>query len=419
MGHDEHRRRRLEQERLDRLAGDDVEVVRRLVEEVDVRGHDAEQRELEARSLAAGQQPDLLEHVVAAEQEPREVAARLAGRDRARTPAARRAPSRRGSPRRGAARGSRAGPGCRTRSRRRAAAARRRSSAGASSCRRRSGRRSRSAPRVAPRGTGRAPRPWPAGSRRPRPRSGRRSRRIGPGPPPTSPEPGSRSLRDCLRRLLPLREQPLEAGLVLVHLRDLAVAPVRLDELALPRDLLLVRVGGLGRERVALLALAVVRGVVAAERREPPIPKLPDPRHGRVEEGAVVRRDEERAGASPEVVLQPLQRAEVEVVRRLVEEEQVGRGDDEAGERRPRLLAAGQARRRARHVRRARTRAPRAPRRRAGRACSRRGSRTGAGAPRTPAPRRGPRARAPRARRPSPRAAPRRGGPPFGRPARP
>ena len=105
--------------------------------------------------------------------------------------------------------------------------------------------------------------------------------------------PGSRSLRDAFGRLLPLREQPLEAGLVLVHLRDLAVAPVGLDELALPGDLLLVGVRGLGRERVALLALAVVRRVVAAERGQLPVAELPDPRHRGVQERAVVRRDEE------------------------------------------------------------------------------------------------------------------------------
>ena len=69
-------------ERLDRLAGRDVEVVRRLVEQQQVRRHDPEQRQLEPRPLAARQRPDLLERVVAAEQEAGEVAARLAGRDR-------------------------------------------------------------------------------------------------------------------------------------------------------------------------------------------------------------------------------------------------------------------------------------------------------------------------------------------------
>ena len=78
MGDDEQRRRRLAQERLDRLARRDVEVVRRLVEEQQVRRLDAEQRQLEPRPLAARQRADLLERVVAAEQEPGQVGARLA-----------------------------------------------------------------------------------------------------------------------------------------------------------------------------------------------------------------------------------------------------------------------------------------------------------------------------------------------------
>jgi hypothetical protein len=57
------------QERLQRLAGGDVEVVRRLVEEQQVGRQDPQQGELQARALAAGEAPDLLERVVAAEQE--------------------------------------------------------------------------------------------------------------------------------------------------------------------------------------------------------------------------------------------------------------------------------------------------------------------------------------------------------------
>ena len=57
-------------------------MVRRLVEEQQVRGLDPEQGELEPRPLAAGQQPHLLERVVAPEQEAGEVGAGLAGRHR-------------------------------------------------------------------------------------------------------------------------------------------------------------------------------------------------------------------------------------------------------------------------------------------------------------------------------------------------
>ena len=65
-------------ERLERLAGGNVEVVRGLVEEEQVRRQQEEQRQLQARALAAGERPDFLEHVVAAEQEAGQVAARRA-----------------------------------------------------------------------------------------------------------------------------------------------------------------------------------------------------------------------------------------------------------------------------------------------------------------------------------------------------
>ena len=50
--------------------------------------------------------------------------------------------------------------------------------------------------------------------------------------------------------------------------------------------------------------------------------------------------DEERARPAPEVLLDPFEGVEVEVVRRLVEQQQVRIGDDEAGQGRAGLLAA-------------------------------------------------------------------------------
>ena len=73
---------RLPHEGLERLAGGDVEVVRRLVEEEHVRGQDPEEGQLEPRALAAGQAPHLLDDVVAAEEEAGEVPAGLACRHR-------------------------------------------------------------------------------------------------------------------------------------------------------------------------------------------------------------------------------------------------------------------------------------------------------------------------------------------------
>ena len=110
---------------------------------------------------------------------------------------------------------------------------------------------------------------------------------------------------------------------MLVHLAELAVAPIALDELLLARDRLGLRLDVLDRSRVALDALAVVGAVVAAERRQAPIAELPDAVDRRVEEGAIVRRDQQRTGTPPQVLLEPFERVEVEVVRRLVEEQQV------------------------------------------------------------------------------------------------
>ena len=175
------------------------------------------------------------------------------------------------------------------------------------------------------------------------------------------------------------------------------------------------------RERVALLALPVVRAVVAAERRELPIAQLPDPvdRSRRGTRGRARRRaaSPRGGGGGP-----PATRA-----RR-------GRGGSSARRgragpaRRSRVAPAWPASARRPTATTAAGPCPRplnpspptAPRRPAGRACSRRASRTDAGGPRTPA--RSARwacssASSSTAIASSVRA--RRGGPPSGRPARP
>jgi hypothetical protein len=76
---------------------------------------------------------------------------------------------------------------------------------------------------------------------------------------------------------------------VLVHLRELPVRPVALDQLPLAGDRLDVALGVLRSPGVALLPLAVVGAVVAAERGQAAVAQLPDPGHRRVEERPVVR----------------------------------------------------------------------------------------------------------------------------------
>ena len=151
-----------------------------------------EQRQLEPRPLPARQQPDLLERVVAPEQEPRQVAARLAGRDRGRLEQRIEHGRPRDARRCGAGPGIRSGPRSRTSPRHRAAAGRPRSSAAASSCPRRSARRCRSARHAARRGTGRVATCVGFGRRRRR----RRPRRHVPADSrPRGPRPGRRSRR--------------------------------------------------------------------------------------------------------------------------------------------------------------------------------------------------------------------------------
>ena len=140
--------------------------------------------------------------------------------------------------------------------------------------------------------------------------------------------------------------EAFQASLVLVHLGELAVAAVALDQLLFARDLV-----GLGRHvlveaGVALGALAVVGGVVAAEHGQVPVAQLPDPLDRAVQERPVVGRDEERSVAPAEVLLEPLEGAQVEVVGRLVEQHQVRVGDHQPGQGGPGLLAAGQGARR-------------------------------------------------------------------------
>ncbi len=128
---------------------------------------------------------------------------------------------------------------------------------------------------------------------------------------------------------------------MLVHLAELAVAPVALDQLLLARDGLGLRVHVLDHPGVSLHALAVVRAVVATKRGQAPIAQFPDPVDGGVEERPVVRRHQQRARPPSKVLLQPFQGVEVEMVGRFVEHEQVRVRDHEARQRRARLLAAG------------------------------------------------------------------------------
>ncbi len=90
--------------------------------------------------------------------------------------------------------------------------------------------------------------------------------------------------------------------------------------------------GGLGLQ---------VGGVVALVREQLPAVDLADPLGHVVEKVAIVRDGEHRAGVVLEELLQPQHRLGIQVVRRLVEQQQVGRLEQQAAQRHAATLAAG------------------------------------------------------------------------------
>ena len=92
----------------------------------------------------------------------------------------------------------------------------------------------------------------------------------------------------------------------------------------------------------ALLLLLEPARVVALERQAGAAVELEDPARDVVEEVAIVGDRDDRALVLLEVLLEPGHRLGVEVVRRLVEQQQVGRGEQQAAERDAAALTAGE-----------------------------------------------------------------------------
>ena len=140
-----------------------------------------------------------------------------------------------------------------------------------------------------------------------------------------------------------LGEQPLvvvqaRLGLLAPALRVLA-HPLELGrDRALARGLLALLL------REALLLLLEPARVVALEREAAAAVELEDPARDVVEEVAIVGDGDDRALVLLEVPLEPGDRLGVEVVRRLVEQQQVGRGEQQPAERDAAALAAGERR---------------------------------------------------------------------------
>src|SRR4051794_26772992 len=113
----------------------------------------------------------------------------------------------------------------------------------------------------------------------------------------------------------------------------LAALGVLAHPVELGGDRLLARALGLLLLREALLLLVEPARVVALERETPAPIELEDPARDVVEEVAVVRDGDDRARVLGEVALEPRDRLGVEVVGRLVEEQQVGRAQEQAAQR--------------------------------------------------------------------------------------
>ena len=132
----------------------------------------------------------------------------------------------------------------------------------------------------------------------------------------------------------------LDAALHLPRLRGLV--PEALDEPLRLGDLfLLIEVGG-PLDLPAFLPFLEVEGIVARVLGDLPVRELGDGGHHAVEEIAVVRDDDDRAGIAFEVAFEPVDAVDVEVVRGLVEEEDVGAAEEESGEGHAHAPSAGE-----------------------------------------------------------------------------
>ena len=116
------------------------------------------------------------------------------------------------------------------------------------------------------------------------------------------------------------------------------------DPFELTGERALARVGLLLLVRHAVELLLEPARVVAAERDPPPAIELEDPLGHVVEEVAVVSHRDDRAVVLVEEALEPVDRLGVEMVRRLVEEQQIGVLEEQPGQRDAPSLAAAQGR---------------------------------------------------------------------------
>jgi hypothetical protein len=93
-----------------------------------------------------------------------------------------------------------------------------------------------------------------------------------------------------------------------------------------------------------LLAADPFEGVVAARvHGQPVLIEMDDALGHAVQQIAVVADQEQGLGIAPQIVLEPEARLQIEMVGRLVQQQEIGLGEQHRGERHPHAPAAGKA----------------------------------------------------------------------------
>ena len=134
--------------------------------------------------------------------------------------------------------------------------------------------------------------------------------------------------------------EQLDAAL---HLRGLGrLVAEAIDEHLHARDFFVLLSLGLAQAFEHGVALLDVLAVVADVVGQLPQVNVGDARDDRIEEVAVVRDENDRVGIGAEIFLEPVAGLEIEVVGRLVEQQQVRPSEQQLGERDSHLPAAGE-----------------------------------------------------------------------------
>src|SRR5207302_7812393 len=133
--------------------------------------------------------------------------------------------------------------------------------------------------------------------------------------------------------------QAIKPGLAAARLASSLTCAVPADELLLMRDVQLLRFVFAPAPRAPLVAKPQIRGVRAWVLLSGATSELEDTRAHIVEKAPVVRHKHEGCGHAAHEALEPLDRPEVEVIRGLIDEQDIRILHQQLGELEPALLA--------------------------------------------------------------------------------